>query len=427
MHVSRFLAGLSVLLTLYCFIASPRVAAASGIRSSRAGIVTLMPVRMRCTNGKARVDLSWQGSGTSSFIIERRQSTERTWSLLATTPSSHKTYADRTVTAGKYLYRISTRVKRLLVSSNEQGIIADSCVASRSSSSSSAVPSLRPKSSASSSSASMSGKVWGAAVGWKPEDGPAFEKLVGKPMMNRAVFVHWGNESEFPVELKDTLRGKMLTIFWEAMDYTVDGSDQPKFSYSAILRGDWDAYLRSFAADAKDYGGSVILIPFEEMNGDWYAWSVTQNGNTPAQHIAAYRYIREFFRDAPNVKFGWAVNHDSTPETRLNRYETYYPGDAYVDVVGVDGFNFGSPWQTFDQVFTNALMRLSTFKKLLYIFSTASAEGPKKAAWITDAFVVQVKKHPEITGWIWFNEDKEKDWRVDSDEASLEAFKKALP
>ena len=46
---------------------------------------------------------------------------------------------------------------------------------------------------------------------------------------------------------------------------------------------------------------------------------------------------------------------------------------------------------------------------------------------ITDALTVQMARHPEIAGWIWFNEAKERDWRVWSDERSLEAFRESLP
>jgi endoglucanase len=57
----------------------------------------------------------------------------------------------------------------------------------------------------------------------------------------------------------------------------------------------------------------------------------------------------------------------------------------------------------------------------------ASAEGSQKAAWINDAFNVQIPKHPKIAGWIWFNENKEANWLVNSDANSLAAFKAALP
>jgi hypothetical protein len=269
---------------------------------------------------------------------------------------------------------------------------------------------------------------WGAYAGWRIADITDFETRVVKNFSFLATFVHWGNNKTFPVHLvpfaKD--KGRTLVIFWEATDYNVASVNQPLYSYDAVLNGTWDAYIAEFAESVKNYGGPVILIPYSEMNGNWFPWSGTQNGNTPAKAIAAYRYIHGFFGNVPNVKFGWAPNSNSVPDTAENAHEKYYPGDAYVDYVGIDGFNFGSPWVTFDQVFGNALTRLSVYKKPMYIFSMASADGPLKAAWMEDAFQTQMKKYPLVKGWIWFNENKERDWRLWSDEQSFAVFKKVI-
>jgi hypothetical protein len=56
----------------------------------------------------------------------------------------------------------------------------------------------------------------------------------------------------------------------------------------------------------------------------------------------------------------------------------------------------------------------------------ASAAGTQKPAWITDAVTVQMKKYPLLKGWVWFNENKEQDWRINSDTTTLNAFKGVL-
>jgi hypothetical protein len=272
-------------------------------------------------------------------------------------------------------------------------------------------------------------KEWGAYVGWQEGAMDIFEDLVGKDAKYRAVFIHWGNERKFPTYLKPYVmdQGKSLMIFWEATDYNVGTVNQTNYSYDSVINGNWDTYFAEFARDAKAYGGEVILIPYSEMNGDWFPWSITKNGNTPQKHIDAWRKIRGFFNDVPNVKFGWAPNHDSVPDITDNQFEKFYPGDAYVDYVGLDGFNFGSPWMTFDQVFGSSLARMKVYKKPMFIFSFASAAGASKALWITDALTIQIPKYPEIKGWIWFNENKERDWRVTADTSVLNAFKVSLP
>ena len=270
---------------------------------------------------------------------------------------------------------------------------------------------------------------WGAYTGWENQSVRVFEQLVGRPDIV-AFFVHFGNDNEFPNDFAGEVKanGQTLAIFWEYTNYNITSVNQPKYSYDAILRGDWDTYLRSFAVETKAYGGPVVLIPFSEMNGDWFPWAGTKNGNTPEKAILAYRHVHDMFSDVPNVKFGWAVNQKSAPDTSENSIARYYPGSAYVDYVGVDGFNQGGGQdQSFDELFGNALSILSSYNKPIYIFSMGTAEGPNKAAWITDAFTVQIPKYPNIVGWIWFNENKERDWRVNSNTKSLEAFKSILP
>ena len=106
----------------------------------------------------------------------------------------------------------------------------------------------------------------------------------------------------------------------------------------------------------------------------------------------------------------------------------YYPGDAYVDYVGVDGFNFANPWQTFGEVFDTAITKLQTYHKPIYIFSMGSTAGSSKAAWITEGLGTHIKTYPNVKGWVWFNmNDRGTNWLIDSDPASLSAFKSVLP
>lgn len=272
--------------------------------------------------------------------------------------------------------------------------------------------------------------MWGADLGdWQPSAITTFETLVGKQMSIYATFVHWGNEKEFPMLYTSSVRdaGKTMLIFWEATDYNNSSVNQPQFNYDSINAGSWDSYFTQFAKDAATYNGPVILIPFSEMNDNSTPWGGQVNGNTPQKFITAYQRIRGFFKNATNVKFGWSPNNVSSPQTAQNDLDAYYPGDAYVDYVGVDGFNFGNPWQTWSQVFDKALTQLSKHNKPMLISSTASAAGSNKATWISDGFGTQIKNYPLVQGWVWFNENKEANWLINSDATSLAAFKSVLP
>ena len=258
-------------------------------------------------------------------------------------------------------------------------------------------------------------KEWGAYVAPKAGSFADFENLIRRQANMQAIFVGWNDSFSFLNYSNIATLNKTLVIFWEQYNVTLD----------SIIAGDSDYYIKRFATDAKAYGGQIILVPLHEMNGEWSPWSGTVGNNSPEKVILAYRHIHDLFSNTNNVKWGWAVNNESVPDTPQNQIANYYPGDAYVDYVGVDGFNFGNPWQSYDEIFSSALSRLKKYNKPIYIFSMACAQGSQKADWITDA-LSKIKSDPSITGFIWFNEDKEQNWLIDSDQQALQAFQNAI-
>ena len=276
----------------------------------------------------------------------------------------------------------------------------------------------------------ISNKAWGAFPGGNDAISlNNFESVVGKPVGIMSVFIHWGNNKDFPTELSQVVgqKGKTLLIFWEAMDYNKTINEQGPYSYDAINNGRWDSYIKNFAINARMYGAPVVIAPFSEMNGNWTQWGITVGNNTAQKHIKAWRRIYGIFKsnNATNVKFAWVVNCNAVPDTFANRFEKFYPGNAYVDYVGVDGFNFGNPWLSWESIFHDSLTRLQTYGKSTIIASMACDEGlpNQKAQWIVD-MVPAMNNYPLVTGWVWFNENK---WRVDSTPESLDAFRSILP
>ncbi len=259
--------------------------------------------------------------------------------------------------------------------------------------------------------------VWGAYAGDHLTSMPQFEQLVGSKVDLQAIFIGW--YEPFPLRYGPQVRdqGKTLVLFWEQYDVSLD----------EIINGSADRYIDEFAKGAKTYKGPIILVPFHEMNGDWAPWSGAVRGNSPTKVILAWKHIHDRFKGISNVKFAWNINSASHPNTEANAIKNYYPGDEYVDYVSVDGFNDGDPWLTFAQIFDRVLSELSQYHKPIYILSMASKQGPLKPDWIIDALTVEIPKHKEVVGWIWFNENKEANWLVNSDPATLTAFKQGIP
>ena len=87
-----------------------------------------------------------------------------------------------------------------------------------------------------------------------------------------------------------------------------------------------DAYLHAFAKEAKASGVPVFLRFGGEMNGNWVPW-----GMQPELYIEKFRLVHDILaKEAPNVAMVWAPNF--FPWDNMTRY---YPGDEYVDWVGV--------------------------------------------------------------------------------------------
>ena len=270
---------------------------------------------------------------------------------------------------------------------------------------------------------------WGAFAGSNPTTIADFESRISVNPNYLAYFVHWGNGGgALPNYLADYVykKDRTLVLFWEASDYVIGSTNQPNYSYRSILAGNWDNYFKDFTNQLATYKGPVILVPFSELNGNWTPWSGTKNGNTPAEAVAAWRYIHGFFAQTPNVKFGLAVNAPSVPDTPENQIANYYPGDAYVDYVGVDGFNFDKPWMTFNELFARPLSILEQYNKPIMIFSFGSAPGPEKAAWLNEGLNVVLPNHPKVVAWVYFNQDKERNWLLWSDSNTFSVFTKYI-
>lgn len=222
------------------------------------------------------------------------------------------------------------------------------------------------------------------------------------------------------------VRSAMPVISWEPNGLTL----------ASIAGGTHDAYIRAWTHAAAVWGYPLYVRPMYEMNGNWASWSPGVNGNTSAEFIAAWRRIVDLARaeGATNIRWVWAPNVDDG-NPNLTPMGDIWPGDAWVDWLGLDGYNWGSlpsgnGWETFTHVFQTLggsytiITGLSA--KPLMISETACTEvAGDKAAWITSAFTTEIPAMPRIRAVTWFNANKETDWRVNSSTSALAAFQAA--
>ena len=226
-------------------------------------------------------------------------------------------------------------------------------------------------------------------------------------------------------------RGAESLLTWEPW-VAGSGVDQPAVANAAIARGDHDAYLRDWGTQLARWGGPVFLRYAHEMNGDWYPWAEGVNGNAPGSYAAAWRHVHDVVvaQGATNVRWVWTPNVPYPGSTDL---AGLYPGDAYVDVVGLDGYNWGTgvaghAWTAPADLFAPGLAQLRGIApgKPVVIAETASSEvGGSKPAWNRD-LVAYLQAQPDVHAVVWFDYAKEADWRIGSSTASAEALRDAL-
>ncbi|WP_285905808.1 glycoside hydrolase family 26 protein [Pseudodesulfovibrio pelocollis] len=263
-------------------------------------------------------------------------------------------------------------------------------------------------------------------------------EVFGWPITLVVFFVHWPRESqpEFPDEGIQAIQdaGAVPVITWEPM--TVDGEKETAIAAREILDGHWDEYIDAFAVSARDSGGRIILRFAHEMNLMRYHWGGDRSEygpESPARYRAMFRHIRDRFRlhGADNVLFAFCPNAESLPHpvrdgADWNTASSYYPGDDAVDVLGMDGYNWGttftmqehgwdSRFMAFAEIFSPLYEELRALAphKPVVVFETATvAEGGDKTAWIEDA--VNTARNWGLAGLCWFDADKEQDWRLES-------------
>ena len=216
----------------------------------------------------------------------------------------------------------------------------------------------------------------------------------------------------------------MPILSWEPWDYTA-GPNQPGYKLSEIANGRYDTYVRSWARGIAALRYPVVLRFAHEMNGFWFPWGEQANGNRPGEYVKAWRHVHDVFAaaGATNVAWLWSPNVTYPGATPL---AGLYPGDAYVDWIGLSGY-YGTEGRTsywsFDTIFNHTLAELHTFaRKPVVITETGATNAAgRQAAWIRQMFS-QLPEHPDVIGVLWFEAVKEIDWRIAHTPGSAAAF-----
>jgi len=179
-----------------------------------------------------------------------------------------------------------------------------------------------------------------------------FEKLAKKKIVWAYFSNNWYKDIQFPLTEVNIINGEGKIPFIRIMprsNFNTGGPD-PIYTLQEIIDGKFDKELTQWAIDASNTNMPLLVEFGTEVNGDWFPWNGAYNGAGETTEYGdssiadggerfkyAYRHIVDIcnLNGANNITWFFHVNAYSDPSVDWNELEHYYPGDAYVDWLGV--------------------------------------------------------------------------------------------
>lgn len=273
--------------------------------------------------------------------------------------------------------------------------------------------------------------IWGFALDGYPIDESKLLEVRERTSLSPQLvsfYLQWpkpGEKENIPISSFEAIweMGAIPCLTWEPM-YFID-KEPHTLSLQEILSKQYEPYLHNMAEAIKGWGKPVIIRFGHEMNLNQYHWGTRaeQYGKeSPQIYVKMFRYLVNFFRQdgAANALWAFCPNADSVPGESWNRASRYYPGDEFVDILGMDGYD----WQDASKVKTRSFEELFRLlyrdlkeiapQKPIFVFETATSGSPKaKTLWIKQALEMGAKW--QLKGIVWFQVDKEKNWALDKE------------
>ena len=182
-----------------------------------------------------------------------------------------------------------------------------------------------------------------------------FETLVSKDIVWAYFSNNWYNNIRFPAEEVNTIYSAGKIPFIRMMPRTTfdEGGPDPNYTMQKIIDGDFDADLTQWALDAANTNIPLLVEFGTEVNGNWFPWNGQYNGAGETTSYGeptlpdgaerfrdAYRHIIDICRTngANNITWFFHVDAYGSPATSWNEIANYYPGDNYIDWLGVSIF-----------------------------------------------------------------------------------------
>ncbi len=163
-----------------------------------------------------------------------------------------------------------------------------------------------------------------------------------------------------------------------------------------IMDGKQDEKIEELAKVLNEIDRPVLFRFDNEMNGDWCSYNALHFNRDTRMYKEMWKYFHKKITElgADNVIFVFNPNEKSFPEFKWNSYVEYFPGEEYVDVIGVTGYNTGDyyegeKWRKFKEIYDYFMPdyknRFEGYDFYITEFGS-STHGGDRNAWLKDMF-----------------------------------------
>ncbi len=263
------------------------------------------------------------------------------------------------------------------------------------------------------------------------DDLRSYEQAAGKTAAWVYFSNNWYHSRKFPTQTAEWIRdaGSIPYVRLMLRSDAVQNHADPEFTLDRIVNGGFDDDLRAWARAARDFGSPLMAEYGTEVNGEWFSWNGVWNGggaldgygdpaqpDGPERFCDAYRHIIQIARDegAANILWVFHANNQDVPDESWNRLEQYYPGDEWIDWIGVSVYGAQTPmdeeWPQFRDMMDAGYPRLAALspdKPIVVLEFGATSGNPRgdQAVWAENALTDLIAgRWPRVIGFSWWNE-----------------------
>jgi endoglucanase len=241
---------------------------------------------------------------------------------------------------------------------------------------------------------------------------PAGEYSDDSDLTIEHIFLPWEDvslESLIDADGYAAERNRALIITVEPWTWTRDQRNTAEFLRLGISQGYYDANMRNICAIIGTLQSPVSVRWGHEMEtkDGQFIWSDWE----PETYIAAYRRMIDICRvEAPDANFIWSpVGQDNANE--------YYPGDDYVDLVGLSIFGL-QPYEeategrslSYQEVLEERYARVAGFGKPVVVAEVGFSGSAEYVAEWDSSIRADQPDMPQLVGVVYFNQAEVYPW-----------------